>query len=148
MAPTFVNSSKLATAITCNLTRTNFLLSKAQVVPILRGVQLYGYVDGTIAALGAKITTGTGNDATRIPNLEYETWYVQDQSIIDGLLSSMTEEVLSQITRCIDTSIQLRTSLHTMFSAQHEGNSIQIRTQLSTTKKGDMSASKYYQKMT
>lgn len=35
-----------------------------------------------------------------------------------------------------------------MFSAQHKGNSIQIRTQLATTKKGDMAASEYYQKMT
>lgn len=35
-----------------------------------------------------------------------------------------------------------------MLLAQHCGNSIQIRTQLSTTRKGDMSTAEYYQKMT
>lgn len=35
-----------------------------------------------------------------------------------------------------------------MFSAQHRGNSIQIRTQLANTKKGDLSAAGYDQKMT
>lgn len=35
-----------------------------------------------------------------------------------------------------------------MFSAQHRGNSIQICAQISNTKKGDMSASEYYHKMT
>lgn len=60
----------------------------------------------------------------------------------------MTENVLPQLIRCIGTTQQLWTSLHTMFSAQHHGISIQIRTQLSTTRKGDMSAAEYYQKMT
>lgn len=60
----------------------------------------------------------------------------------------MTEDVMLQITRCIDTSNKLWTSLPTMFSVQHRGNSIQIRTQLSTMKKVEMIASAYYHKMT
>lgn len=148
MAPPFINSSKISTAITCKLTRTNFLLWKAQVVPILRGVQLYGYLDGTTAKPAAMVTVGTGSDAREAANPNYEPWVVQDQAILGGLLSSMTEDVLSQLTRCINTSNQLWTSLHSMFAAQHRGNSIQIRTQLSTTRKGDMSVSEYYQKMT
>ncbi|XP_052624977.1 uncharacterized protein LOC128132442 [Lactuca sativa] len=35
-----------------------------------------------------------------------------------------------------------------MFSTQHRGNSIQLRTQLLTTKKGELNASEYYLKMT
>lgn len=148
MATALINSSKIATAITCKLTRTNYLLWKAQVVPILRGVKLFGYLDGTTRAPAEKITTGAGDAAREIDNPAYETWFTQDQAILGGLLSSMTEEVLSQLTRCTETSNQLWTSLQTMFSAQYKGNSIQIRTQLSNTKKGDMSASEYYQKMT
>nr|KAJ0214123.1 hypothetical protein LSAT_V11C400176850 [Lactuca sativa] len=45
-----VKSSTIATAISCKLTRTNFLLWKAQVVPILRGLQLFGHLDGTTPA--------------------------------------------------------------------------------------------------
>ena len=133
MAPPFINSSKIATAITCKLTRTNFLLWKAQVIPILRGVQLFRFLDGTVPA--AKITVGTSDAAKQENNPEYEEWVTQDQVVLGGLLSSMTEDVLSQLTRCTDTSKQLWTSLHIMFSAQHRGNSIQIRTQLSNMKK-------------
>ena len=60
----------------------------------------------------------------------------------------MTEEVLPQLIWCTNTAQQLWSALHTMFSARHRGNSIQIHTQLSTTKKGDLSAAKYYHKMT
>lgn len=114
---------------------------------ILRGVQLFGYLDGTTPMPAAMVIEGTGTTAKRVINPDRATWIVQDQAILGGLLSSMTEDVLPQLTRQIDTSNQLWTSLHTMFSAQHRGNSIQIRTQLSTTRKGDMSAAEYYQKM-
>ncbi|GJX44866.1 retrotransposon protein, putative, ty1-copia subclass [Tanacetum coccineum] len=103
MTSSFINSSKIATAITCKLTRTNFLLWKAQVVPILRGVQLYGYVDGTKPMPAITRTIGTGADARQATNPDYEAWVVQDQAILGALLSSMTEDVLSQITRCTDT---------------------------------------------
>ncbi|XP_020251834.1 cold shock domain-containing protein 3-like [Asparagus officinalis] len=94
------------------------------------------------------VTEGTDTDARQVLNPARATWIVQDQAILGGLLSSMTEDVLPQLIRQIDTSGQLWASLHTMFSAQHRGNSIQIRVQLSNTRKGDMSAAEYYQKMT
>ncbi|GJX93320.1 retrotransposon protein, putative, ty1-copia subclass [Tanacetum coccineum] len=68
-----LNSSKIATAITCKLTRTNFLLWKAQVVPILRGVQLYGYVDGTKPMPAITRTIGTGADARQATKSRYES---------------------------------------------------------------------------
>lgn len=67
-ASTLFNSSKIATAITCKLSRTNYLLWKAQVVPILKGVQLYGYLDRTIPPPAAKITTGIGARAQQVDN--------------------------------------------------------------------------------
>ena len=143
-----VKSSTIATAISCKLTRTNFLLWKAQVVPILKGVHLFGHLDDTIPAPAATVTIGTG-DAIRVsPNPEYNTWVIQDQAIIGGLLSSVIEEVLPQLIRCTTTASELWKSLQIMFSAQHKGNAIQIRTQLSNTRKGDMTAAEYYQKMT
>lgn len=85
-----INSAKIATAISCKLTRTNFLLWKAQVVPILRGVQLFGYLDGTIPKPAAKITTEAGENVAEVDNPQYALWFVQDQAIIGALLSSMT----------------------------------------------------------
>ncbi|XP_023733921.1 uncharacterized protein LOC111881760 [Lactuca sativa] len=116
-----IKSSTIATAISCKLTRINFLLWKAQ---------------------------GTDDLARESPNPDYDTWAIQDHAVIGGILSLMTKEVIPQLIRCINTTKELWTSLHTMFSAQHRGNSIQICTQLSATRKGDMSATEYYQKMT
>lgn len=126
-----VKSSTIATAISCKLTRTNFLLWKAQVIPILRGVQLFGHLDGTTPAPPEKVVTEPNTaekeatePAKTSPNPDYQTWVIQDQAVIGGLLSSITEEVLPQLIRCTSTAHQLWTSLHTMFSAQHHGNSI------------------------
>ncbi|KAL7595576.1 hypothetical protein Lser_V15G29196 [Lactuca serriola] len=143
-----IKSSTITTAVSCNLTYTNFLLWKAQVVPILQGVHLFGHLNGTILAPLEKVTIGTGDAARESPNPDYDTWAIQDQFVVGCLLSSMTEEGLPQLTRCTNTAKELWTTLHTIFSAQHRGKSIQTRTQLSTTRKCDMSADKYYQKMT
>lgn len=105
--PTLINSSKIATLITCKLTRMIFLLWKAQVVRILQGVKLFSYLDGTTYVPTPKITVGTGDAAKQEDKLAYEFWVTQDQAILGGLLSSMIEEALSQLTRCTDTSSQL-----------------------------------------
>lgn len=86
------------------MTRTNFLLWKAQVIPILRGVQLFGHLDGTTptpeATISIEISPADKESPSVIkktPNPEYQTWMIQDQAVIGGLLSSMTEEVLPQL---------------------------------------------------
>jgi hypothetical protein len=45
------------------------------------------------------------------------------------------------------TAAELWTSLHNMFAAQNRGNSINIRFQLSNTKRNGSSAVEYYHKM-
>jgi endonuclease/exonuclease/phosphatase family metal-dependent hydrolase len=92
------------------------------------------------------IVEGEGDAAQEVPNPAYTRWYLQDQSILGGLRSSMHEDVLAQITR-EETSAAVWTSLHAMFSAQNEGNAIGIRTQLSNCRRHDMPASDYYHKM-
>jgi hypothetical protein len=90
--------------ITVRLTRTNFLLWKAQVVPNLTGANLFGYLDGTITAPPEKIIEGTGDAAHQVPNPAYATWRQIDQGVLGALLSSMTEEVLGQMTRVTTTA--------------------------------------------
>ncbi|KAM0879310.1 hypothetical protein ACQ4PT_034299 [Festuca glaucescens] len=139
-------ASQIGNAITIKLTRTNFLLWKAQVVPIVRGHQLFGYLDGTIPAPATTVTEGTGTEARQVPNPEYAAWYAQDQSVMGGLLSSVTPDVLPQVMRTT-TAAELWTSLHNMLAAQNRGNSINIRFQLSNTKRNGSSAVEYYHKM-
>lgn len=44
------NSNPLSQVVSEKLTRENFLLWKAQILPAIRGAQLMGYLDGTTAA--------------------------------------------------------------------------------------------------
>ena len=58
-----INSAEIATTITYKLTHTNFLLWKAQVIPIFREVHMYGFLHGTTKVPATKITFGTGDVA-------------------------------------------------------------------------------------
>lgn len=145
-APT-VTMPSLAGLITVRLTRANFLLWKAQVVPNLTGAGLFGYLDGSVPAPPKTITEGTGDAAHSVPNPAYEPWRRTDQAVLGALLSSMTEEVLAQMTRAT-SSAAVWSALGAMFAAQNRASVRQLRTQLSQTKKKDMSAAEYFHKMT
>ena len=136
----------LAGLITVRLTRANFLLWKAQVVPNLTGAGLFRYLDGSVPAPPKTITEGTGDVACSVLNPEYAPCRRTDQAVLDALLSSMTEEVVAQMTRGTFAAA-VWTALDAMFAAQNQASVHQLCTQLSRTKK-DMSAVEFFHKMT
>ncbi|GJN16493.1 hypothetical protein PR202_gb03491 [Eleusine coracana subsp. coracana] len=77
--------TSLGHAITVRLTRENFFLWKAQVLPVLRAQQLFGYVYGSICAPSQFIIEGSGFDARQVPNPEYLRWYTHDQIVLSAL---------------------------------------------------------------
>ena len=76
--------------ITIKLTRENYLLWKAQIVPYLKGQHLYGYLDGSIAALPQSLTIEAGGDVQVIQNPDFGHWYLQDQMILSAIISSLS----------------------------------------------------------
>lgn len=54
------------------------LLWKACIEPILRGIQLFGFLDGTHVVQVAKITVGTGDAARQDTNPNHEAWVTDD----------------------------------------------------------------------
>uniref|UniRef100_A0A453R075 Uncharacterized protein n=1 Tax=Aegilops tauschii subsp. strangulata TaxID=200361 RepID=A0A453R075_AEGTS len=145
-APT-ISMPSLAGLITVRLTRANFHLWKAQVVPNLSGAGLFGYLDGSFPRPPQTVIEGTGDAAHQVPNPAYTVWWMADQAVLGALLSSMTEEVLGQMTR-VTSSAAAWTALCAMFAAQNRAAVHQLRTQLNQTKKTDMSVSEYFHKMT
>lgn len=65
----------LSSQVTEKLTKENYLLWRAQILPQFLGVGLYGYLDGSIPALEKLITAKDkeGKDQT-ITNPAYEAW--------------------------------------------------------------------------
>jgi hypothetical protein len=85
---------------TIRLTKANYLLWRAQLLPHLRGNGLMGYLDGTNAAPDQQVPASSAAGAMLIINPNYTAWYNKDQQILSGLLSSMSEEILRDV---IDT---------------------------------------------
>ncbi|XP_071683216.1 uncharacterized protein [Lolium perenne] len=140
-APTAYTST-----ITVRLDRTNYLLWRTQVVPNIAGQGWYGFLDGSCTAPPSTITTGTGDAAVTQPNPAYANWWYTDQRILGILLGSMSEEILGQMVGR-HTASAVWACLTSMFSAQNRAGIRQIRRQLTTMKKKDLTAAEYFSKM-
>lgn len=129
------------------LTRGNFLVWRAQVLPAVRGARLVGLLDGSYVqptlVLTVKKADGTEEEKE---NPAYVQWIAQDQQVLSYLLSSVTNEILVQVSSLENTSEVWR-AVTMMFSSQAKSRILQIKSQLSREKKGDQSAFAYYTKM-
>jgi hypothetical protein len=54
-------------AVTIRLTKNNFLIWRAQLLPYLRSTKLMGYLDGSIPAPTEYVASTTGADAEQLP---------------------------------------------------------------------------------
>ncbi|XP_012850808.1 PREDICTED: uncharacterized protein LOC105970518 [Erythranthe guttata] len=121
------------------LTRTNYPIWKAQMLPYLKGQEVFGYVDGTIKAPPATLTV----NGTSTPNPEFALWTKQDNLILSTINSSLTEEVLAQVYQS-ETSHAIWLALQTCFASQSRAKVVQVRSQLATSRKGHLSATDYF----
>lgn len=114
-------------------------------MPYLRSQQLLGYVDGSIVCPSMMITTNTSAREVQTQNLAYVQWMQQDQLVLSALLSSFSEELLSHVLFLI-TVHDVWMTLEHLFASQSKARIMQIKMQLSTTKK-ELSVSAYFNKM-
>ena len=136
----------IAPSLGVRLDRGNFPLWRTLTVTHLSGASLHGYLDGSVAAPPTTISQGAGDAATTVANPAYATWWTQDQKVLGILLSSMTEDIASQLISC-KSAAAAWTSIHAMFSAQNRAGVRHIRRQIQSLKKNDMTASEYMHKV-
>jgi hypothetical protein len=86
--------------ITIKLTRDNYLLWKAQIIPYLRGQHLYGFIDGTKPAPASSLAVQDSGPTAALPNPDFYIWHTQDQMILSALISSLSETVLAHVVKC------------------------------------------------
>ena len=99
MSSSGASQTNLSGQVTEKLTRTNYVLWRAQVTPQLRGAGVLGYADGTTPE-PAKFLTTKDKDGkeTSAPNPLHPFWVREDQRVLGYLLSTLTKEVLLQVT--------------------------------------------------
>ncbi|CAN6278793.1 unnamed protein product [Urochloa humidicola] len=83
--------------VTEKLTRNNFPLWKAQVMPAIRGAQLEGFLDGTVAAPAKTIEVTVDGKKLMQPNDEYAKWIASDQQVLGYLLSTLSKDILTHV---------------------------------------------------
>ncbi|KAK1603217.1 hypothetical protein QYE76_018220 [Lolium multiflorum] len=144
--PAAAAAPAVVTPIAVRLDRGNFALWRALSLTNLSGASLHGFLDGTAAAPAETVADGTGDAAQSVPNPAYATWWTQDQRVKGVLLSSMSEEIASQLLGC-STAAAVWTSIHAMFSAQSRAGVRHLRRQIQALRKGDMTASEFMHKV-
>jgi hypothetical protein len=72
-------------------------LTKSQVLPILRGAQLQGYIDGSTKAPEEHIDVKNGDKTVKESNSEYIRRAALEQQVLGFLITSMTKEVMGQV---------------------------------------------------
>jgi hypothetical protein len=127
------STPSLGQPISEKLTRENFILWKAQIVPIMRGAQLFGFLDGTTVE---PMRTDASHGA----------WVTQDQQVLGFINASLSREVLGHDAICT-TAAAVYKEINNMFTSQSRARTIQLWARLTTTRKGDQSAATYYNKM-
>ena len=83
------------------LTRVNFPLWQAQVLPAIRGAQAMGLLDGTDAAPAKMVTMETADKTSSktTTNPDYAAWLARDQQVLSYLLNSFSPEILQHVLR-------------------------------------------------
>jgi hypothetical protein len=134
-------------AVAKKLTRDNFHLWKAQVWPVVRGAQLTTFLDGTKEIPEEYILIEKADKQwEKVPNPEYTAWLTQDQQLLSYLNSTLSKEVLGQVTSCL-TSAQVWDTVHAMYASQSRARVMHLHTKLASTRKGYQSMLSYFARM-
>jgi uncharacterized membrane protein YgcG len=144
--------SILSISINEKLTKSNYPLWRAQVLPAVRAARLEGLLTGDeqapeefiIITKDDKTTTKQRNPA--YVSCAYVSWAACDQAVLGYLLSSLTRETLQHVSRSV-TLAQAWKMLADLYSSQTRARSVNTCIALATTKKNHMTVSDYYAKM-
>jgi hypothetical protein len=128
------------------LSKTNYMLWKAQVLPPIRAAQMEGLLTGVEAMPAQTIVVKSGDTTSAQPNPEYARWVSRDQVVLGYLFSSLTREVLMGVTT-LTTSTDVWRTLDGMYATRTRARSVNTRIALATTRKGVSTMTEFYSKM-
>ncbi|KAL6538966.1 hypothetical protein OROMI_025292 [Orobanche minor] len=124
------------------LTASNFSVWSRQVQSTLIGLDLIGYIDGTLTA-PAKFTDTAGTN----PNPLYSIWYRQDQILISALLGSLSDPIQPTISTAV-SSREAWTKLQAAYASTTPGRILSLKSQLAKNSRGTRSIAEYLKEMT
>lgn len=136
--------SSFAGLVTVKLAHDNHLLWKAQVLPVLRGAHWMGLADGTEATPPQMIVGIDG--VTPTVNPAYFTWLSRDQNCLSFLLSTLSPDTL-RLVLFQSTAAAVWDTLERKFATHSRARVMQLRRQLATLQKREMTMVEYFNKV-
>jgi hypothetical protein len=124
-AATFV-APNFTQFITYKLDETNYLLWLSQIVPILKGHELMGIVDGSEPCPPQFLPNDEGKE---VKNPLYSIWIRKDQCLLSWINVTLIESVLSTVYG-LDISQKVWTALANRFASQSRSRVSHLKHQL------------------
>jgi hypothetical protein len=137
--------SSFAQSIT-KLHKENYMSWRGLVEPFLKGHDLYGFLDGTKIPPSPLISTSPTGTLTVSTDPDTLWWHRQDQLILSMLMSSISDDMLPQALGC-KTAQELWNTLDSTFTSESQARVLNLRLQLTTAKKGNLSVFDYFHKI-
>ena len=98
------------------LDQSNYLIWKSQVLASIRGNRLEKFIDESITPPPSHTSQRCGDDLGYVENPEFATWRAQDQILLDWLLLSMSEGIISLVFN-LETSLEVWKAIETHFGS-------------------------------
>ncbi|VFQ62882.1 unnamed protein product [Cuscuta campestris] len=124
------------------LTKSNYLVWRRQVQTTLVGLDLLGYVDGTL-----KMPPPFLDAAHKQPNPAYTSWYRQDAIILSAILGSCTDLVQPLISLA-ETAADAWSRLAKNLANASRGRIISLKSQLAKNPRGNRTIEAFISDMT
>jgi hypothetical protein len=139
-------TTTLGQSISEKLSSENYILWKAQVLAVVRGAHLHGYLDGSTTTPSKTVQVQQSDKMMKTEeNPTYALWYTQDQQLLSFLLNSVTKEVLGLATET--SAADVWCTIVGMFLSQSRARVVHLCSKLATTRKGDATCATYYVQM-
>lgn len=127
-----------AAQIPLKLTKVNYFSWKAQFNALFFGLDLLGYLDGTLPCLPSTIT----DDGKTITNPDHLPWRRQDQLILHAILASLSESVIPLVSSAT-SSHEAWTRLSRLYAKRSTTHMIHLKDKLTTTTRGSLSVTDF-----
>jgi hypothetical protein len=135
--------SLLTAPVSEKLTKVNYPLWSAQVLPAIRVAQLEDLLLGVEKVPDKEITVVIDGKSKQQRN---PAWIARDQAVLGYIMSTLTHETLLHVSWCTKAAGAWK-SLAALYLSQSRARSVNTRITLTTTKKNHMSVTDYYTKM-
>ncbi|KAL5766650.1 hypothetical protein ACOSP7_017267 [Xanthoceras sorbifolium] len=129
------------------LDEENYIYWKTQVLSTINAFDLEDYIDSSKSppTQFINVQVDNGNGGSRIeqqPNREYHKWRKSDQILLFWLISTLSQNVVEQVTKC-KSSLEAWTKFPNLYSRRSMTKILQLRQKLQTIKKCSNSISDF-----